>query len=148
MQFNFSCWALCAIEVETDEDDPGWRGYTPKILDFYLTGAECLNARIHIERKALAEHEARYKVVKILDVWKIIDMTRPDEYLALCWTRNDANRVCRALEMYRAGTVPPEQETVVADTAPNTNSEAPHAPILFVGFATSPRPVCLQWWLV
>jgi hypothetical protein len=63
MQFNFSCWALCAIEVETDEDDPGWRGYTPKILDFYLTGAECLNARIHIERKALAEHEARYKVV-------------------------------------------------------------------------------------
>jgi hypothetical protein len=63
MQFNFSCWALCAIEVERDEDDPRWRGCAAKILGFWLTQEDALTARILLETKALAQHEARYKVV-------------------------------------------------------------------------------------
>jgi hypothetical protein len=57
MKFNFSCWALCLIEVETDPDDPEWRNVEAYLLGLYLTQEDAEGARVAFELANLERHK-------------------------------------------------------------------------------------------
>lgn len=59
MKFNFECWALCSIDINTDEEDAP----TAKLLGFWSTRLAAEEGRDQIEMERLEAHaksEAAY----------------------------------------------------------------------------------------